>query len=115
MSNLATQQMEHEVAAAVALEAAQEAAKAATAEAKLRAETKAESSGAAHDSPAEHAESTQLSAEQQAFERQGQLLTDVRGFMKIARNGVKQRQTALQIARSTWQVSRYRSLIISAF
>ena len=94
--------MEDEVAAA----AAQEAAKAAAAEAKLRAKTKAESSSAARDLPAQLTESTQLSVEQQAAERQGQLLSDVRGFVKIARNGIKQRQTALQIARSTWQVTK---------
>ena len=51
------------------------------------------------------AESREPSAEERAASSQGVLLSDVKGFMRIAREGIKQRQTALQYARSTWQVS----------
>ena len=91
--------MEQECAAAVAQEAAQRAAS----HAKLNPTAQGESSGSEKDSAAQ-AESQVQSAEERAVEGQGQLLSDVRGFMKMARDGIKQRQTSLQYARSTWQV-----------
>ncbi len=92
--------MEQEVAAAAAHEAAQEAAS----RGPLDPAAPVESSHAKRDSAAQ-AESRVLNADKQAAEGQGQLLSDVRGFMKMARDGIKQRQSALQYARSTWQVT----------
>ncbi len=89
-------QMEQQVAAAVAQEAASQA--------KLDSAAHAEASGAERDSAAE-ADARVQSAEEQAAESQGQLLGEVRGFMRMARDGIKQRQSALQYARSTWQVT----------
>lgn len=89
--------MEQEVAAAVAQETAQRA----FSHAKRNPTAQGESSGSEKNSAAE---SQVQSAEERAVEGVGQLLSDVRGFMKIARDGIKQRQTALQYARSTWQV-----------
>ena len=88
-------QMEQQIAAAVAQEA--------TSQAKLNSAAHAEASGADRDSAAE-ADARVQSAEEQAAESQGQLLGEIRGFMKMARDGIKQRQSALQYARSTWQV-----------
>ncbi len=93
-------QMEQQVAAAVAQEAAQTAAS----QAKLNSAAQAEASGAERDSAVE-ADARVQSAEEQAAESQGQLLGEVRGFMRMARDGIKQRQSALQYARSTWQVT----------
>lgn len=89
-------QMEQQVAAAVAQEAASQA--------KLNSAAQAEASGAERDSAAE-ADARVQSAEGQAAESQGQLLGEVRGFMRMARDSIKQRQSALQYARSTWQVT----------
>jgi len=89
-------QMEQQIAAAVAQEAASQA--------KLNSAAQAEASGAERDSAAE-ADARVQSAEGQAAESQGQLLGEVRGLMKMARDGIKQRQSALQYARSTWQVT----------
>lgn len=88
-------QMEQQIAAAVAQEA--------TSQAKLNSAAQAEASGAERDSAAE-ADARVQSAEGQAAESQGKLLGEVRGLMKMARDGIKQRQSALQYARSTWQV-----------
>lgn len=96
-------QMEQQVAAAVA----QEAGQAAASQAKLNSAAQAEASGAERDSAAE-ADMRVQSVEEQAAESQGQLLGEVRGFMKVARDGIKQRQSALQYARSTWQVTMIR-------
>lgn len=93
-------QMEQQVEAAVA----QEAAQAAAVQAKLNSAAQAEASGAERDSAVE-ADARVQSAEGQAAESQGQLLGEVRVFMKMARDGIKQRQSALQYARSTWQVT----------
>ncbi len=93
-------QMEQQVAAVVAQEAAQQAAS----QAKLNSAAQAEASGAERDSAAE-ADAQVQSAEERAAESQGQLLGEVRGFMRMARDGIKQRQSALQYARSTWQVT----------
>ena len=89
-------QMEQQVAAAVA----QEAAQAAASRAKLNSAAQAEASGAERDSAAE-ADMRVQSVEEQAAESQGQLLGEIRGFMKVARDSIKQRQSALQYARST--------------
>ncbi len=83
-------QMEQQVAAAVAQEAASQA--------KLNSAAHAEASGAEREAQVQ-------SAEKQAAESQGQLLGEVRGFMRMARDSIKQRQSALQYARSTWQVT----------
>ena len=83
---------------------AQEAGQAAASQAKLNSAAQAEASGAERDSAAE-ADMRVQSVEEQAAESQGQLLGEVRGFMKVARDGIKQRQSALQYARSTWQVT----------
>lgn len=40
----------------------------------------------------------------QAQAAQGQLVREVKGFVKLAREGIRQRQAALQYARSSWQV-----------
>ena len=93
-------QMEQQMTAAVA----QEAAQAAASQAKLNSAAHAEASGADRDSAAE-ADARVQSAEEQAAESQGQLLGEIRGFMKMARDGIKQRQSALQYARSKWQVT----------
>ena len=87
--------MEQEVAEAVAEQAA--------AQAKLSSAAQAQTA-ATEQATAAHAESHQPTTEEHAAESQGQLLSHVRGIMKMARDGIKQRQTALQYARSTWQV-----------
>ena len=50
------------------------------------------------------AEATQARSEGEIGESQSQLLSDIRDFVKMARDGIKQRQVALQYARTTWQV-----------
>ncbi len=97
-------QMEQQVAAAVAQEAASQAT--------LNSAAQAEASGAGRDSAAE-VDSRVPSAEEQIAESQGQLLGEVRGFMKMARDGIKQRQSALQYARSTWQVTMSESMVFT--
>ncbi|KAL0020621.1 hypothetical protein WJX79_002482 [Trebouxia sp. C0005] len=87
-------QMEQQVAAAVAQEGASQA--------KLNSAAHAEPSRTERDSAAE-ADAQVQSIEEQAAESQGRLLGEVRGFMRMARDGIKQRQSALQYARSTWQ------------
>ena len=87
--------MEQEVAEAVAEQAATQA--------KLSSAAQAHTA-ATEQATAAHAESHQPTTEEHAAESQGQLLSHVRGIMKMARDGIKQRQTALQYARSTWQV-----------
>ena len=93
----ARQQMEQDVAEVLAQEAAQ------------AADSQAQASPARQPqgSETQHAggEPQQASTELQAAERQGQLLSGVRDFMTMAREGIKQRQAALQYARSTWQVT----------
>lgn len=93
-------QMEQQVAAAVAQEGASQA--------KLNSAAHAEPSRTERDSAAE-ADAQVQSIEEQAAESQGRLLGEVRGFMRMARDGIKQRQSALQYARSTWQVTNGQS------
>lgn len=86
-------QMEQELADAVAQEAAQ-------------AQAQAQSAQQPASSESQHAtaESPQASPEARAAESQSQLLSGIRDFVKMAREGIKQRQVALQYARSSWQV-----------
>lgn len=86
-------QMEHEVADAVAQQSAQ-------AQAQVHTAAQPESG----ESQRATAESPQASNEARAAENQGQLLSSIRDFVKMARDGIKQRQVTLQYARSTWQV-----------
>lgn len=51
-----------------------------------------------------NAELGQTSGESQAAESQSELLSSIRDFVTMARDGIKQRQVALQYTRTTWQV-----------
>lgn len=86
-------QVEQEVADAIAQQTAQR-------------QSQADSAQQPASSESQHAsaESPEVSPGAQAAESQSQLLRDIRAFVKIAREGIKQRQVALQYARSSWQV-----------
>lgn len=86
-------QMEQEVADAIAQQTAQTQSQADSAQQPARSEPQ-------HAA----AESPQVSPEARAAESQSQLLREIRDFVKMAREGIKQRQVALQYARSSWQV-----------
>ncbi|KAL3158420.1 hypothetical protein ABBQ38_010655 [Trebouxia sp. C0009 RCD-2024] len=85
-------QVEQEVADAIAQQTAQR-------------QSQADSAQQPASSESQHAsaESPEVSPGAQAAESQSQLLRDIRAFVKIAREGIKQRQVALQYARSSWQ------------
>ncbi|KAL3160123.1 hypothetical protein ABBQ32_010898 [Trebouxia sp. C0010 RCD-2024] len=85
-------QMEQEVADAIAQQTAQTQSQADSAQQPARSEPQ-------HAA----AESPQVSPEARAAESQSQLLREIRDFVKMAREGIKQRQVALQYARSSWQ------------
>lgn len=51
-----------------------------------------------------NAELGQTSGESQAAESQSELLSSIRDFVTMVRDGIKQRQVALQYTRTTWQV-----------
>lgn len=53
---------------------------------------------------AAHAEAAQASSGQQAEAIQGQVVSEVKGFLKVAKDGIRKRQAALHYARSSWQV-----------
>lgn len=97
------QQMQQEVAQAVAQEAAQEAASQRAAQLASAAQ---QESARAEQAAAAQLEAAQ-SAEEQAQVVQGQLVGQVKGFMKVAKEGVRKRQAALQYARSSWQVPQH--------
>ena len=97
-------QMEQEVADAIAQQACAQVHSAAQREGSNSQHASAELTHSGSESQTAAAEATQARSEGEAGERQGQLLSDIRDFVRMARDGIKQRQVALQYARTTWQV-----------
>lgn len=104
----ARQQMQQEVAQAVATEAAEAAASQQAAQLASAQQESARAEQAASSQPESAQQSaeqlTQLSAEERSQAAHEQLVREVKGFVKAAKEGIRKRQAALQYARSSWQV-----------
>lgn len=97
-------QMEQEVADATAHQNCAQVHSVAQPEGSKSQHASAELTHAGSESQTAAAEATQARSDGEAGESQAQLLSDIRDFVKMARDGIKQRQVALQYARTTWQV-----------
>ena len=112
---LVLQMAEERVAklAAARLQMEQEAADAIARQSRAQVHSVAQPEGSESQTAA--AEASQARSEGEAGERQGQLLSDIRDVVKMARDGIKQRQVALQYARTTWQVHALATYLPGSF